>query len=102
MTAIFPDAFPPDPRIQRIIEIFAKETGTDPALLQPNATLEALGVESLDLTMAVFQLEETFDIEIPVVVESTGGEFRRVGDLVGHVIAILDKRSDAAAVSSDL
>jgi acyl carrier protein len=63
------------------------------ATLQPAATLEDLGVESLDLTMAVFALEEAFDIEIPVIVESTGGEFLRVGDLVGRVTAILDKKA---------
>lgn len=87
------DAFPDDPRVQRILEIFAKETSTDMAALQPAATLESLGVESLDLTMSVFALEEAFDIEIPVIVESTGGEFLRVGDLVTRVIAILDKKA---------
>ena len=88
-----PDIFPADPRVERILDIFAKETNTDRALLLPGATLEDLGVESLDLTMAVFQLEESFDIEIPVVVESAGTEFRRVGDLVGQVIAILDRKT---------
>jgi acyl carrier protein len=87
------DDFPDDPRVRRILEIFAKETSTEMAALRPAATLEALGVESLDLTMAVFSLEEAFDIEIPVVVESTGGEFARVGDLVARVIAILDKKA---------
>ena len=87
------DSFPDDPRVQRILEIFAKETSTDLSALTPQATLEDLGVESLDLTMAVFQLEETFDIEIPVVADTTGAEFRRVGDLVAQVIAILDKKA---------
>ena len=89
--------FPPDGRVPRILEIFAKETGVDIALLRPDATLEALGVESLDLTMAVFQLEETFDIEIPVVVESAGAEFNRVGDLVAKVIAILETKAPQGA-----
>ena len=88
-------SFPTDDRVPRILEIFAKETGVDIALLRPDATLEALGVESLDLTMAVFQLEETFDIEIPVVVESAGAEFNRVGDLVAKVVAILAKKGPA-------
>jgi acyl carrier protein len=87
--------FPSDSRVPRILEIFAKETGVDIALLRPDATLEELGVESLDLTMAVFQLEETFDIEIPVVVESAGAEFNRVGDLVVKVVAILEKKDPA-------
>jgi acyl carrier protein len=90
-------AFPPDDRVPRILEIFAKETGVAVALLRPEATLEALGVESLDLTMAVFQLEETFDIEIPVVVESAGAEFNRVGDLVAKVVAILENKGAEGA-----
>jgi acyl carrier protein len=86
------ESFPADGRVTQILEIFAKETGVDVGLLRPDATLEELGVESLDLTMAVFQLEETFDIEIPVVVESAGAEFAKVGDLVVKVIALLDKK----------
>jgi acyl carrier protein len=98
MTELDLGSFPADDRVTRILEIFAKETGVGIALLRPEATLDDLGVESLDLTMAVFQLEETFDIEIPVVVESAGGEFAKVGDLVGKVIALLDKK-DAGTLS---
>ncbi len=100
MTDNAPDAFPADPRVQRILEIFAKETGVGVGLLQPEATLQDLGVESLDLTMAVFQLEETFDIEIPVVTENAGMEFNRVGDLVTYVITILDKTAGAGKVET--
>lgn len=49
--------------------IIARETGIDRSLLLPDATIEALGVASLDLTLALFELEKHFDIEIPVVAE---------------------------------
>jgi acyl carrier protein len=85
------DAFDSDPRIARILTIFAKETQTDRAALRPEATLADLGVESIDLTMAVFEIESAFGVDIPVVPDRTGAEFATVGDLVGHVIAVLDK-----------
>jgi acyl carrier protein len=84
-------AFDSDPRIARILDIFSKETQTDRNLLRPDATLDELGVASLDLTMAVFEIESVFGTDIPVVADRAGAEFTTVGDLVSHVIAVLDK-----------
>jgi acyl carrier protein len=91
MTQLTDDAFDSDPRIARILDIVAKETRIDVASLRPDASLSDLGVESLDLTMAVFEIESSFDVDIPVIADRPGAEFTTVGDLVGHVIAVLDK-----------
>jgi acyl carrier protein len=91
MADLTDDSFAADPRAVRILDIFAKDTRIDRAALRPNAELADLGVESLDLTMAVFEIESTFGVDIPVVVDRTGAEFSTVGDLVGHVLAVLDK-----------
>jgi acyl carrier protein len=96
MTQESADAFEADPRVGQILDIFAKETGTERAALRPEASIEALGIASLDLTLAVFQIESTFDVEIPVVSERPGNEFETVGDLVAHVIAVLDRKVRAA------
>jgi acyl carrier protein len=82
---------PQDERAERILSIVAKETGLDRSVLLPDATIEELGIASLDLTQAVFEIETVFDVEIPVVAERTGAEFSTIGDLVGHVLAVLDK-----------
>lgn len=87
----FGDGLDTDPRVSRILDIFAKETATDRASLRPDATIQELGVASLDLTMAVFQLESDFDIEIPVVAGKAGNEFGTVGELVRYVIEVMDK-----------
>jgi acyl carrier protein len=84
-------SFDADPRVARILAIFAKEAAIDRAKLQPDATIEALGIDSLDLTMTVFQLETELDINIPAISERAGAEFSTVGDLVQHVIAAMDK-----------
>lgn len=80
-----------DPRTNEILDIIAKETAVDRAALVPEATLEELGIPSLDLTQAVFEIETHFDIEIPVVADRDGAEFTTVGGLVLHVLNTLDQ-----------
>lgn len=46
-----------DSRSGETLDIIARETGIDRSLLLPDATIEALGVASLDLTLALFELE---------------------------------------------
>lgn len=86
------DDTPPvtDPRVGEILAIVARETGVDPAALRPEATIQQLGIASIDMVQAVFALELHFDIEIPIVADRTGAEFGTVADLVSHVIATLD------------
>ncbi len=86
----------PDPRAGKIageiLDIIAQETGIERALLLPEASIEALGIPSLDMTQAVFALETHFDIEIPVIADRPGGgEFATIGDLVAHVLASIDR-----------
>ncbi len=85
-----------DARTGTILDIVAKETGVERSRLQPSAKIEELGISSLDMTQAVFELESRFDIEIPVVAESAGAEFTTVGDLVRHVLTTLDKAGKGA------
>jgi acyl carrier protein len=90
-----------DPRAEDILAIIAKETAVDRALLLPDASIEELGIASLDLTQTVFEIESRFDVEIPVVASQEGAEFRTIGALVAHVLATLDqaaaKRATAAS-----
>ena len=87
-----------DVRSNQILDIFAREADVDRSLLVPDASIESLEVASLDLALAIFELERHFDIEIPVVAQSardgaTDGEteFGTVGDLVFHVLATIDR-----------
>jgi acyl carrier protein len=80
-----------DPRVGEILQIVAKETEVDVARLRPDATIEELGIPSLDMAQTVFALESHFDVEIPVVSERSGAEFITVADLVTHVLAAVDK-----------
>jgi acyl carrier protein len=80
-----------DERANEILDIIAKETGVERSLLVPNATLDELGIPSLDLTQAVFEIETHFDVEIPVVADREGAEFTTIGGLVAHVLTTLDR-----------
>jgi acyl carrier protein len=80
-----------DERANEILDIIAKETGVDRSLLTPEATLDELGIPSLDLTQAVFEIETHFDVEIPVVADREGAEFTTIGGLVAHVLTTLDR-----------
>jgi len=84
-----------DPRAGEILDIVARESGVERALLVPEATLEALGIPSLDLTQAVFEIETHFDVEIPVVADRAGAEFITIGGLVEHVLRTLDCKARA-------
>lgn len=89
-------ADPADPRVDEILGIVAKETGVDRARLAPEARLSELGIPSLDLVQTVFAIESHFDVEVPVVQDRAGAEFDTVGELVGHVIATMDKARAAS------
>ena len=84
-----------DPRVGEIIAIVARETGVDQSLLRPEATIQELGIASIDMVQAVFALESHFDVEIPVVSDRAGAEFGTVADLTSHVIATLDRAKQA-------
>ncbi len=49
----------------RVIDIIAEQAVLDLSEVKPDATLEALGLDSLGLVEVVFAIEEAFDISVP-------------------------------------
>ncbi len=89
-----------DPRVDAILGIVAKETGVARERLLPEATIDALGIASLDMVQTIFALESQYDIEIPVVSDQAGAEFATVGSLVSHVLVTLDRVAPADVAST--
>jgi acyl carrier protein len=88
-----------DPRASRILDILAAETFVEREKLVPEATIDDLGIASLDIVQAIFALETKFEIEIPIARQGGGAEFATVGELVAHVLAALDaSRASAPSV----
>ncbi len=80
-----------DPRTSEILDIVAKETGVPRALLLPEASIEELGIASLDMVQTIFEIESHYDVELPVVADRVGAEFTTVGNLLSHVLRTLDR-----------
>lgn len=80
-----------DPRTADILDIVARETGVPRDRLTPDASIEELGIASLDMAQSIFAIESTFDVEIPVVSDRAGAEFTTVGGLLVHVLRTLDR-----------
>lgn len=80
-----------DPRVGEILDIVARETKIDRERLQLDAKTADVGIGSLDLTLAVFEIETHFGIEIETPPEPPPGEAMTIGMLVDHVLAILDR-----------
>lgn len=79
-----------DPRAGRILDIVAKETFVDRAKLVPDATIDDLGIASIDIVQTIFAIETEYNIELPLARNGGGPEFSTVGELVAHVLATLD------------
>ncbi len=82
-----------DPRTSAILDIIAKETQLDRDALTLDASIEGLGIPSLDMVQTIFEIEARYDVEIPVVSDRAGAEFTTIGDLVAHVLRAIDTAS---------
>ncbi len=49
----------------KVIEIIAEQAMIDPSDINPDHSLENLGIDSLGLVESIFAIEEAFDIAVP-------------------------------------
>jgi acyl carrier protein len=77
-------------RDDELIDIIAEEALMDRAKLVPTATLEDIGLDSVDLVSVVFAIEEKYGIEI------AEDAFSR-SDTLGVVLQKVDALIDAKA-----
>lgn len=74
--------------IETLQSILEKEHAIEPERVTPDATLESLGLDSLDLIELLFEVEETFNIRMP----QDGGsalKMTKVQDVVASIDQIL-------------
>ena len=63
--AAWPVLDPPE-RLEQIITIIAEDGAVDRELIKPDATLETMGLESMDVVMILMGVEEKLDIYLPM------------------------------------
>ncbi len=80
-----------------VMSVIKKKIRVDRSEITLDDRLADLGLESLDALELVFDLEEKFDIEIPVNANDAQiGGFEKVSDVVAAVQKIIDKKAQSA------
>ena len=80
-----------------VMSVIKKKIRVDRSEITLDDRLAELGLESLDALELVFDLEEKFDIEIPVNAnEAQIGGFEKVSDVVAAVQKIIDQKAQSA------
>jgi len=80
-----------------VMSVIKKKIRVDRSEITLDDRLAELGLESLDALELVFDLEEKFDIEIPVNANDAQiGGFEKVSDVVAAVQKIIDKKAQSA------
>ncbi len=86
---------------KKIIDILKKHMKEPRDNIDLATALTDLKIESLDLAMIVFDIEDTFGIEIPYNAnESEAGDFKTVGSVVEKVRALATGGGAAAAAKA--
>jgi len=80
----------------KIIEILKKHMKEPRDDIGPSTALTDLKIESLDLAMIVFDIEDSFGIEIPYNANEEVEDFKTVGSVVERVKQLVEKSGAAA------
>jgi len=82
----------------KIIDILKKNMNEPSDSIALETPLTELDIESLDLAVIVFDIEDTFSIEIPYNANEEVEDFATVGSVVDKVKSIIsEKKSSGAA-----
>ncbi len=71
--------------VEQVLSLFAREARIERERLRLDARADELGIESLDLAVALFELEERFGVNITQALPGT--PLPTVGDIVQQVMA---------------
>ncbi len=80
----------------KIIEILKKHMKEPRDDIGLETKLEELDIESLDLAMIVFDIEDTFGIEIPYNANEEVDDFETVGNVADKVKSLVASSTTAA------
>lgn len=75
----------------KIIQIIANECEVEASKIVPEASLDDLGISSVDLVQVMFQIEEEFDVYLAD--EEVGADTQSVGQLLDAVEKLIADNS---------
>ncbi len=80
----------------KIIDILKKNMREAPQSISPETLISDLEIESLDLAVIVFDMEDTFGIEIPYNANEEVEDFATVGSIASKVESLIAESRAAA------
>ena len=83
----------------KIIDILKKNMKEPPESVNLDTPLSDLDIESLDLAVIVFDIEDTFGIEIPYNANEEVEDFATVGSVVDKVKGIIAETGASGATA---
>lgn len=84
----------------KIIEILKKHMKEPRDDIGLSTALSDLKIESLDLAMIVFDIEDSFGVEIPYNANEEAADFKTVGSVVDRVRALVASSGTGAAAKA--
>ncbi len=75
-----------------VVDIIAKKKRAEKPTVEMTDRLEDLGLESIDAVEMIFDIEEKFDIQIPVNANNPRTEFDTVEQVVKAVQQLVDEQ----------
>ena len=84
----------------KIVEILKKHMKNPDKTIGSDTKLEELEIESLDLAMIVFDIEDSFQIEIPYNANEETEDFKTVGSVVERVKALVEAKKAGAGAAA--
>lgn len=84
----------------KIIDILKKHMKEPRDDINLSTALTDLKIESLDLAMIVFDIEDTFGIEIPYNANEEAADFKTVGSVVERVKSLAESAGTGGAAAS--
>ena len=77
----------------RTIEVVASHLNREPGSIQPDTALDELGVNSLQLTEIVMDLEDMFEVEIDQNAAEAWASLKRVSDIVAAIETLVSAKA---------
>ena len=85
-----------DPLSDEILDVFAREARIERSKLVLNARADELGSTSLDLALAMFEIEDRFEVQLPQL--QPGAPWPTVGEMVQLVRDGIERRKTTQAL----
>ncbi|MBU1175981.1 MAG: acyl carrier protein [Alphaproteobacteria bacterium] len=77
-------------KLDQILDIIAEEGGIEREKITPDATLETLGLESMDVVMILMGIEDKLDAYLPMDTELSSA--RNLAELIGAIDKNMDSK----------